>query len=247
MRIYSDTRHGPTPFSNDSRRRTTRRGTKACKQQSLPHAAVLLLLLAGLVGCKEATVGPERVGSIAGRVLAFETRAPIEGVSITTSPPTSALVTGEDGRFVLEGIEAGNYTITAQAPDYEANTVTVSVRAGQITPATIFLEEAEEDTSAAALGAEIVNWSTHTEGDSAFVRVQYRASNTGTEDIATYEIYFRILAGDAKIEHEETGEDLEIDETDVALFETYTLNEAARKVTVYDYEITEGVADNEET
>ena len=202
----------------------------------LPFLLVLFVLSAGLLGCKEGTVGPERLGTIEGRVLTFDNREPIDGVSITTSPPTSALVTDDAGQFLISSVEAGNYTITARAPSFDPNTVSVLVRDNETTQATIFLEETpEEDTASASLDVSIANWSTYMEGDSSFVRVQYRAMNTGSDDISLYEVYFRISTGAQEFYQEVRGEALAADQTDVGEFNRYTLNDDAQEVTIEDY------------
>lgn len=201
----------------------------------LPVFIAFLLVVTGLLGCKEGTVGPERLGTIEGRVLTFDTRTPIGGVSITTSPPTGALVTNNNGEFVINNVEAGNYTIAAQAPDFDANTVTIQVRDDQTTQATIFLEETEEDTSSASLDVSIANWSTYMEGDSSFVRVQYRAMNTGSDDISLYEVYFRIATEDQEFFQEVRGEALAADQTDVGEFDRYTLDQSAEEVAIEDF------------
>ncbi len=197
----------------------------------------LLLILALLAGCKDAAVGPERLGSIEGHVLDYDSSTALGGVSITTSPPTSALVTDAEGRFVLEDVEAGSYTINARHPDYQSNTVTVSVQDGRTTQATIFLEDdaADEDTTQTALAVDVVNWSTYTVGtDSAFVRVEWRVRNTGTADIAAYEVDFRIQTEAAQFIQQERGDSLRTNQTNVALFEKYTLDQEAQSVEVDD-------------
>ena len=58
-------------------------------------AVALLCVSVGLAGCKDATLEPELVGGLQGTILDYETSEPLAGVSVTTSPPTEALVTGE--------------------------------------------------------------------------------------------------------------------------------------------------------
>ena len=105
----------------------------------------LIVLLVGLAGCKEGTLGPDLLGGIEGVVLDYETSSPLAGASITTSPPTDAIVTNAEGRFVLDELSVGNYTIQAKKPGYGTNSVTVSVRENRMTQATVFLEVADEN------------------------------------------------------------------------------------------------------
>ena len=195
----------------------------------------LAIAFSVLAGCKEGTISPVLTGGIDGLVLDFATNAPLSGVSITTSPPTDALVTDAEGRFSMPEMEAGNYTVSARRPGYQNTSVTVRVRENRTTEATIFLEEADDDTTATLMAAEITNWWNRTAGDSLFVNVEYRVSNEGTQDINAYELYFRILAGQREFFHEETGEDLRVNQSDIRQFEKYISETPADSVVVDDF------------
>lgn len=197
-------------------------------------AASLVVLLA-LFGCKEGTLEPELTGSIAGQVLDFETGAPIPSVNVTTSPPTEAIVTDADGRFAVTDIDAGNYTISVRRSSYAPNSVTVNVRENRTTEAVLFMEEEGADEPAPrAMEVDILNWTTRASvtGDSQFVRVEYRAQNTGGRDIDRYEAYFRIATASHVFVQEEVGDSLGVGQSDVSVFERYTLDEVAQAVEV---------------
>ncbi len=100
----------------------------------------IILSIIFLSSCKEDTIQPELYGSISGVVMDQDAASAIEGASITTSPPTSAILTGKDGKFSIQDIPVGNYTITAQKNGYKKSSVSVSVRENAVTQATIFLE-----------------------------------------------------------------------------------------------------------
>ncbi len=100
----------------------------------------IILSLIFLSSCKEDTIQPELYGSISGIVMDQDASSALEGASITTSPPTSAILTGSDGKFSIQDIPVGNYTITAQKNGYKKSSVSVSVRENAVTQATIFLE-----------------------------------------------------------------------------------------------------------
>jgi TolB protein len=97
----------------------------------------LLLCLILFSGCDEEVLGPTRRGDIDGRVLAFDTRDPIAGASVTTSPATGAFVTDADGAFALSNVESGTYNIAVRKNGFQANTLAVSVRDDATTPATV--------------------------------------------------------------------------------------------------------------
>ena len=101
--------------------------------------SVLLSLL--LNACDEDNFEPELFGSISGIVLDAETSAPIEGASITTGPPTNAIVSGSEGMFKLENITIDEYTITAKKTGYKTGSVNISVREDETANATLLLEK----------------------------------------------------------------------------------------------------------
>ena len=202
---------------------------------------VMALVLLG--GCKEATLEPDLYGGIQGTVFDFESKAPLSGASVTTSPPTSALFTDENGRFGIDEVPEGNYTISATRPGYQPNSVTVSVRENRTTQAAIFLDEEEPDSlSAAAMTVDIVNWASRTSGDSSFVDVEYRVTNTGRAPISAYEVYFRIDADSLVFLQEEQGTGLNIGQVDIGGFEKYTRQALATGVAIDDYWYQRGTA-----
>ncbi|MGK7397106.1 MAG: carboxypeptidase-like regulatory domain-containing protein [Candidatus Cyclobacteriaceae bacterium M3_2C_046] len=91
--------------------------------------------------CQEDTIVDLNDGIIRGRVLDFETSAPIAGAGITTSPPSSAIVSGSSGLFMLENLEPGNYSVTAQKFGFQSSTVSVAVSEDEETEVVIFLEK----------------------------------------------------------------------------------------------------------
>lgn len=196
--------------------------------------AALLVVLIGLTGCKEATLGPELWGDVEGTVFDHATSEALSQVTISTSPPTSALITDEAGRFVLKDVAVGTYTLTARHPNYQSATVTVSIQENRMTQAAIFLKSAPDTTDLkAALEVEVTRWTHRTAGDSTFVEVEYRARNTGTAAITAYEVYFRIDAGDVSSYEEVQGENLHARQADIGRFERY-LGEVEASAVVVD-------------
>lgn len=101
----------------------------------------LLLLIIFLLSCKENTIQPDLFGNISGVVLDAEDNAPIVDASITTSPPTNAVVTNGSGKFEYLNISVGSYTITITKNDYVKNVVSVQVKDGETTSPTILLNK----------------------------------------------------------------------------------------------------------
>lgn len=194
-----------------------------------------LLLIAA--GCDDSSLGPKTRGDIQGQVQDAETNAPISGVNITTSPPTSSLVTDDTGQFTLPDIETGNYTITANKTDYNANTVTVSVRENEVTQATIFLQPDESATEKRdSIAVTVVNWANRVvNSDTTYVDVEYQVRNVGEVDIDRYEVYFRIDTSGENFFYEARGDSLQVAQSDIAQFEKFIRDQEATDVTVDDF------------
>jgi hypothetical protein len=199
--------------------------------------SVLLLL----PGCDEEVLGPTRRGSIEGRVLAFDTSAPIPGASVTTSPATGAFVTDANGAFTLSDIESGSYNLSARKTGFSPNTLAVAVRDGETTPATLFLERDPNATARDSVAAEIVNWANRVVNtDTTFVDVEYRVRNAGTIDVAAYEVYIRIDTGGDSFFQEVQGDSLPTAQVDVGTFSKFLRDESATTVTIDDLWFTTG-------
>ena len=73
----------------------------------------LIILFSSLFipSCKEEGFIPDVFGSIFGQVLEEGSNSAIENATVTTNPPTNILQTDALGRFSLEDIKTGNYTL----------------------------------------------------------------------------------------------------------------------------------------
>jgi hypothetical protein len=206
-------------------------------------AAGVLALTALLVGCKEATFGPETFGSIQGRVLDFETGATLANAVISTSPPSSSLVTNESGEFTVESVAAGNYTITASRNGYQSGAVTVAVQQNRTTQAVLFLRPEEEEDSTGGGGTDdtfevtVLSFQNipGSTSDSASVRVEYRVRNLGEAAIPNYEVYFRIFTNGPTFFQEQRGTSLGPGQQDIVQFDKRLLGFTASDVVVDDF------------
>jgi TolB protein len=106
---------------------------------------IISLFLIGL-SCKENTIQPEFFGSISGIVLNQEDSQPVTGAGVTTNPPSSAIVTNNAGRFTLDDLPIGNYTVTITKEGFKKGSATVAVKEDRTTDATIFLEKSESNS-----------------------------------------------------------------------------------------------------
>ena len=85
----------------------------------------------------ELAVGP-RTGEIAGTVTDADSGDPIAGA--TVSIEGASATTGEDGAYLLDDLEAGEYTVTAAAQDYESATATATVERDETAPVDFALQ-----------------------------------------------------------------------------------------------------------
>ena len=87
----------------------------------------LLIITFLLISCLEDSEPPVTVGGISGTVYNSQTMEVVQGVTITTMPTTSSIITGADGRFEIVDVPEGEYSLTASHPNYEVKTTTVQV------------------------------------------------------------------------------------------------------------------------
>jgi DNA-binding beta-propeller fold protein YncE len=65
----------------------------------------------------------------------------VAGASVTTTPATTSMVTGSDGRVRFSGLEAGSYAIAADAPSAGKASAQVSLRSGESRDLTLILRK----------------------------------------------------------------------------------------------------------
>lgn len=170
--------------------------TKATTLRLVYFIALILLCFA----CNEDTIEPKGEGSISGVVLHASTNQPIAGVSISTSPATTAVVTDAEGKFILRDVPGGNYAISAKKAGLKAETVSVAVIDGKETQATLVLGDSNTDQAAPGKPsnpdpaekatnisiADTLRWmSVATDGDSTFYDVYlYESGSTEKKKVA---------------------------------------------------------------
>lgn len=195
-------------------------------------AGMLLVGSLALFSCEDALVDSETYGALEGEVKDDSTGTPITTASVTTNPATEAIVTDSDGKFSLEDIPTGTYSITVKKTGYERTSVSVAVRENRTTRATILVRQEEEEDQNASAAVDITNWWNETSGDSVHVHVGYRIENTGSVDIAEYDITFRIENPGGEFFHNEEGTDLQEGRSKTGEFKKYIRDEEAGEVEV---------------
>ena len=78
---------------------------------------VLLVLLSA---CSEEQIEGLQTGKIAGIAVVSGSNEVLANVKIFTSPATSTVFTGEDGRFIIQNVPEGTYSVQADKDDYQS-------------------------------------------------------------------------------------------------------------------------------
>jgi hypothetical protein len=200
-------------------------------------ALLVLVPLLVVLGCENDLLEPDLRGAIQGRVIDFDSGVPLEGVIVTTNPPTGSFVTGDEGRFRIDDLPVGNYSVGGRLSGYDANSVTVAVRDGETAEATLALEaEAEDDTTGtdADFEASVLGFTNQLDVDSTSVLVEYRARNVGEVPIPSYEIYFQLLTSGQTYFAEVNGTDLGVGQADIGTFEKFVGRDTVLTVQISD-------------
>jgi TolB protein len=151
------------------------------------NSLLVLSLIFISVSCKENTIQPEMFGSITGFILSQDDSKPVDGASITTTPPSNAIVSGKDGKFSFNELPVGNYTVNVSKKGYKKSSVSVSVKEGQTANATIFLESDQGNTAPNVPTNPVpANEAT---GQSVSLTLSWSASDPDKEDSLMYDIY----------------------------------------------------------
>lgn len=91
------------------------------------------LILSLFLACNEDQIEIKNYGSVTGKVLDADTYKPVEGVMITTTPPSVSLLSDAEGNFSIPKIPEGEVTVSAKKKEYLSNSISVTVFDGQST------------------------------------------------------------------------------------------------------------------
>ncbi len=101
---------------------------------------LLLFPLIYLSSCEDGKIDFVLQGTISGVVLRLLDDAPLQGVTITTNPATSVVITDGEGKFTIEDVQPGNYTVNAELSGFERETAVISVSQNGVADVTIKLD-----------------------------------------------------------------------------------------------------------
>jgi hypothetical protein len=78
------------------------------------------ILLVLLSACSEDRIEGIQTGTIAGIAVVSGSNEVLANVKISTAPATSTVFTGEDGRFTIQNVPEGSYSVQADKDDYQS-------------------------------------------------------------------------------------------------------------------------------
>lgn len=91
----------------------------------------MLLSLSLFVNCSEDTIDVVGVGTITGRVVEANSFVPIENAKVILSPSNNAVFTDSDGYFIMEDVEANDYSVSVKKEgfltSFQPATVTIDL------------------------------------------------------------------------------------------------------------------------
>ncbi|MFA5297788.1 MAG: carboxypeptidase regulatory-like domain-containing protein [Lutibacter sp.] len=105
---------------------------------------VMIFALSFFIGCNEDTVDLVGMGTITGRIVEAKSFNPIENAKVTLSPKNNTVFSDADGYFIMEDVEAGDYSVSVAKAGYLTNFEPATVSAG-LTVNVIF--EMEDETA----------------------------------------------------------------------------------------------------
>ncbi len=98
-----------------------------------------------MVACQEDTLDTLNTGTLEGTVVSRGANTPLQNVKITTNPASTTVFTDVDGKFVIEEITAGEYSVQAEQQDYQTAFEAANVQEGGISNVVIELDSLEAD------------------------------------------------------------------------------------------------------
>ena len=99
---------------------------------------ISFIIILTMISCVKTE--PNIYGNIYGTISDMETNEPIQGAEVTLSPGGKTVVTGSDGRYEFNTLEAGQYTLSVTKTKYQTNTKYTTINPAVTTKADIALQ-----------------------------------------------------------------------------------------------------------
>lgn len=148
-----------------------------------PQITILVCLAALMLNSCEDKLETNLTGSLSGVALFKDSYHPVEGVRITTHPYSTAVVTTDDGRFIIDKITVGEYNLITSKTGYKSQSITLSVKHNQATEVEIILEKSISSENIPTFTANFYPPDKQTVND---INITFRWQVTNTNDSINY-------------------------------------------------------------
>jgi len=101
----------------------------------------VLALLAALALVAAPPLAAQQTGTVTGRVVEGATQAPVSSAQVYLQGTSIGTLTGENGRFLILNVDAGQHTLVVERIGYQTVTQAISVQAGQSTTVNVEMEQ----------------------------------------------------------------------------------------------------------
>jgi TolB protein len=97
-----------------------------------------------LQGCTEDKLDVYATGTLDGTVMDFTSEEYLNGVILTTNPPTVSVASDSVGYFIFNDLNVGDYNLIARKNGYISESVSISVKREKTTSVVVILERSSE-------------------------------------------------------------------------------------------------------
>ncbi|MFK8058093.1 MAG: carboxypeptidase regulatory-like domain-containing protein [Saprospiraceae bacterium] len=151
--------------------------------------ALGVLVLSTLLwsGCEEDTIEPTLFGSVFGEVLERDDNVAIPQATVSTNPPTSSVITDAGGRFVLDNIPEGTYSLRAEKNGFLTQVASVTVFGDQDANVIVRMETDSLDNAIPNAPVVIAPLDGAT-GQAVDVSLSWLALDADEDDVLAYDI-----------------------------------------------------------
>lgn len=149
----------------------------------------IILITLFFTSCEETdTFGDEQYGQLKGIIYDASTETPMHGVTLTTNPASTALVSNDEGVFHFNKVKSGDLAISIKKKDYQTQTVNVNVEHDEETFVTIYMTKDEATNSNVTINEPVPgNGATDQKISITF---KWKVEKSGKDVPLTYSVFY---------------------------------------------------------
>lgn len=151
---------------------------------------ILVVLISCLIflACKETPSNVKKSGSIKGQVINSITQQGMASVNVTTEPPSSSILTANDGTFEIPDLDEGTYLVKALKLNFVCQPVQIKVISEKITNVVLLLTDSSE-TNLGIIKGKVYNSTTKLSLSDVKITTQPITSTTYSKSDGSFEIF----------------------------------------------------------